>query len=224
MSNSSALWTAACQAPLYMGILQERILELVAMSSSRGSSQPRDLTRASCVVGGFFTAEPEGKPGWSLPSFSSILSLYFPVNTLDRIALQRSLWWLWRQLWETVKLEDRVHFHLNKTKLPPTPNTHTHTCTHARKLQRTRWAGTLHSGEKMKAAPTLFAWGWPQMGCVCVTTPGLGLVLELDAWDVEGQWLLSRGAGAVTKGSTCCRLSQSLLERRPLTRKLQASS
>ena len=130
MSNSSALWTVACQAPLYMGILQERILELVAMSSSRGSSQPRDLTRASCIVGGFFTTKPEGKPGWSLPSFSSILSLYFPVNTLDRIALQRSLWWLWGQLWETVKLEDSVHFHLNKTKLPPTPNTHTHTHAH----------------------------------------------------------------------------------------------
>ena len=32
----------ACQAPLSMGILQARILEWVAMPSSRGSSQPRD--------------------------------------------------------------------------------------------------------------------------------------------------------------------------------------
>ena len=31
-------WTVAHQAPLSMGILQERILEWVAMSSSRGSS------------------------------------------------------------------------------------------------------------------------------------------------------------------------------------------
>ena len=31
------------------GILQSRILEWVAMLSSRGSSQPRDRTRASCV-------------------------------------------------------------------------------------------------------------------------------------------------------------------------------
>ena len=31
------------------GILQARILEWVAMLSSRGSSQPRDQTRVSCV-------------------------------------------------------------------------------------------------------------------------------------------------------------------------------
>ena len=31
------------------GILQARILEWVAISSSRGSSRPRDRTRASCV-------------------------------------------------------------------------------------------------------------------------------------------------------------------------------
>ena len=35
-------WTVARQAPLSMGILQARILEWVAMPSSRGSSQPRD--------------------------------------------------------------------------------------------------------------------------------------------------------------------------------------
>ena len=38
----ATLWTVACQAPLSMGILQARILGWVAMSSSRGSSQPRD--------------------------------------------------------------------------------------------------------------------------------------------------------------------------------------
>ena len=44
-----------------MGILQGRILESFAMPSSRGSSQSRDRTQASCIVGGFFT-EPPGKP------------------------------------------------------------------------------------------------------------------------------------------------------------------
>ena len=39
------------------GILQARILEWVAISSSRGSSQPRDGTR--------ITTEPSGKPGTS---------------------------------------------------------------------------------------------------------------------------------------------------------------
>ena len=39
------------------GILQARILEWVAMPSSRGSSQPRDWTCESCIAGRFFTAE-----------------------------------------------------------------------------------------------------------------------------------------------------------------------
>ena len=36
-------------------ILQARILEWVAISFSRGSSQPRDRTRFSFIAGGFFT-------------------------------------------------------------------------------------------------------------------------------------------------------------------------
>ena len=47
-----------------MVILQARILEWVAMPSSRGSSQPRDQTQVSCgscIAGGFFTAETPGK-------------------------------------------------------------------------------------------------------------------------------------------------------------------
>ena len=39
-----------------MGILQARILEWVAMPSSRGSSQPRDQTQVSHIAGGFFTS------------------------------------------------------------------------------------------------------------------------------------------------------------------------
>ena len=37
------------------GILQARMLEWVAISFSRGSSQPRDQTWASCITGRFFT-------------------------------------------------------------------------------------------------------------------------------------------------------------------------
>ena len=36
----ATLWTVACEASLSMGILQARILEWVAMPSSRGSSNP----------------------------------------------------------------------------------------------------------------------------------------------------------------------------------------
>ena len=38
------------------GISQARILEWVAISSSRGSSQPRDWTQVFCIAGGFFTS------------------------------------------------------------------------------------------------------------------------------------------------------------------------
>ena len=48
-------WTVSCQAPLSTGILQARILEWVAMFSSRGSSQPRDQTQVSHIAGWFFT-------------------------------------------------------------------------------------------------------------------------------------------------------------------------
>ena len=48
-------WTAACQAPLFMVILQARILEWVAMPSPRASSQPRDQTQVSCMAGRVFT-------------------------------------------------------------------------------------------------------------------------------------------------------------------------
>ena len=51
------------------GILQARTPEWVAMPSSRESSQPRDWTRVPCIscnAGGFFTAEPPGKPPHSL--------------------------------------------------------------------------------------------------------------------------------------------------------------
>ena len=37
------------------GILQARILEWVAFPFSRGSSQPRNWARVSCIAGGFFT-------------------------------------------------------------------------------------------------------------------------------------------------------------------------
>ena len=44
------------------GHFQTRILEWVAISFSRESSQPRDQTHISCVAGEFFTTEPLGKP------------------------------------------------------------------------------------------------------------------------------------------------------------------
>ena len=49
-----------------LGISHARILEWVAISFSRGSFQPRDWTRVSCIrqalADGFFTTEAPGKP------------------------------------------------------------------------------------------------------------------------------------------------------------------
>ena len=44
------------------GIFQARILEWVAISSSRRSSWPRHQTWVSCIAGGFFTIESPEKP------------------------------------------------------------------------------------------------------------------------------------------------------------------
>ena len=48
------------------GILQARILEWVAISFSRGSSQPRDQTRVSCIAGRHFTFWST-REAWAFP-------------------------------------------------------------------------------------------------------------------------------------------------------------
>ena len=73
------------------GILQVRILEWVAMSSSRGFSQPRAWTQVSCFTGRFFTAEPPEKP-FQIPCVyaSSLSGVWFFVTPWT-VALQASL-------------------------------------------------------------------------------------------------------------------------------------
>ena len=61
------LYSVACSPPGFSvhGIFQARILEWVAVSSFRGSSWSRNWTHVSAspaFAGGFFTAEPPGKP------------------------------------------------------------------------------------------------------------------------------------------------------------------
>ena len=53
------------------GILQARILEGVALPSSRGSFQPRARTHVSCITARFVTAEPLGKPHY----FEAVLAV-----------------------------------------------------------------------------------------------------------------------------------------------------
>ena len=66
------------------GILQVRILEWVAMPSSRGSSWPRDqihISCDSCTAGGFFYPEPLGKP-WKV--YSTLKSYCWLLRLISR--------------------------------------------------------------------------------------------------------------------------------------------
>ena len=73
MSDSVTLWTAVCQAPLPMGILQARILEWVAMPSCRASlPNSRIEPRCSTLQEDSLPSEPPGK------SFHSLLSCFPP--------------------------------------------------------------------------------------------------------------------------------------------------
>ena len=62
-SESRSVCPTLCDPMDYTvhGILQTRILEWVAVPFSRGSSQPRDQTQVSRIVGGFFTSWATGE-------------------------------------------------------------------------------------------------------------------------------------------------------------------
>ena len=61
------------------GILQARIVEWVAIPSSRGSSQPRDRTQVSHIAGRFPTEPPE-KPKNTTVGSLSLLQGIFPTE------------------------------------------------------------------------------------------------------------------------------------------------
>ena len=65
--------------PFVHGISWARILEWVAISFSRGSSQPMAQTYFSCLAGGFFPTEPPGKP-----SLSGRTYLYDDIGTYSK--------------------------------------------------------------------------------------------------------------------------------------------
>ena len=74
----ATLWTIAHQAPLSMGILQASILEWVAISFSRGSSQPRDQTCNLCLLhwqAGSLPLVPPG-PGHRVVQFKIFWGTY----------------------------------------------------------------------------------------------------------------------------------------------------
>jgi len=82
-----------------VGVPQTRILEWVAISFSRGSSQPRDQTQVSCIAGRLFTTEPRRKPRLSLVllliGFCVLSTVDFqeinPEYSLERLMLKLKL-------------------------------------------------------------------------------------------------------------------------------------
>ena len=83
----ATLWTVSSQAPLSMGILQARILELVAMPSSRVSSQPRDWT---CVTYVSHIRRPVLYHEWRLGSLTISWSL-LKVISIESMMLSNHL-------------------------------------------------------------------------------------------------------------------------------------
>ena len=66
------------------GILQARILEWVAMPSSRGPSQPRDQTQVSCIAGVFFTVWATRKVLVEQKAPINSVSIHLPASRLWR--------------------------------------------------------------------------------------------------------------------------------------------
>ena len=77
--HTSKVWTVVLQAPLCMGILQLRILEWVAMLSSRVSSQPRSPTWQVDSL----PSDPPEKPKNTEVSSLSLLQGIFPTQGLN---------------------------------------------------------------------------------------------------------------------------------------------
>ena len=71
------------------GISQARMLEWVAISFSKGSSQTRDWNCVSCIADRFFAAEPPGKPFWMYDTalLTTEATLYSRALELIRLAL-----------------------------------------------------------------------------------------------------------------------------------------
>ena len=98
------------------GILQARILEWVAMPSSRGSSRPRDWTCESCVAGRFFTAETKVMKKQIIIKIT--YSLLDPVPGLLLIHFPT----VWIRIWppkkEKKRKEQEEHFRMRETSDP----------------------------------------------------------------------------------------------------------
>ena len=74
------------------GILQAKILEWVAISSSRESSWPRDQTQVSCFAGRFFTIWATREAPWTIRNFHFKGFVFWIVNFNHFTFCLRPLW------------------------------------------------------------------------------------------------------------------------------------
>ena len=113
-------WTVACQALLSMGFSRQE-LEWVAISSSRGSSRPRDWTCVSWIGGQILYHWAT----WETPClciFDAFISLFCPELLLIKCCVSAKEQ---KQLWDLFRITDQVAFSLSvmrilisKSKLP----------------------------------------------------------------------------------------------------------
>ena len=80
-------WTSGLPGSSLHGILQARVLEWVAISFSRGSSQPRDRTQVFCIPGRRFNLWATGEA----PKFVVICYSSNRAQIQSPIALQNKL-------------------------------------------------------------------------------------------------------------------------------------
>ena len=86
-----APWTAAFPGPSVHGILQAKILEWVAVSSSRRSSQPRDRNQVSRVADRFLTI-------WAIQRYSLLSNKQQGQDSAYKsvMSFKIHIWhWLW---------------------------------------------------------------------------------------------------------------------------------
>ena len=79
-------------------ILPARVLEWVAMPSSRGSSRPgiEPVSPASlALAGGFFTTAPPGKPIWRLVNSNRLLIFFYDATYHLRKCMRKKITELW---------------------------------------------------------------------------------------------------------------------------------
>ena len=84
------------QGPPVHGILQARILELVAIPFSRGSSQPRNHAQFFCIAGRFFTVWAIGKTIYIYISGSMVFHMnYYVMLPFHILFSNNTCLWVW---------------------------------------------------------------------------------------------------------------------------------